>query len=401
MKHYDLIIVGAGPVGLATAYHSAKEGLKVLVVEQYQLHNQLSSSSGATRQFRLQYSEEYMSKLCLESLSYWDELQIETKVNLLSKVGSLWFGVSESSSTEGEIIEAMRTMDNLSISYDKLDSKAIENNFHFKNLPEDYMGLFQRNGGTINVYETIQVLKKLCDKKGNVDFVFDSEVQNINTQGIIEVTTSKNKYISGKLLLSTGPFANRLLNVKSQLKFEIWQMVSLYFKISEFNKDLPSWFAFEKETEHDPGFYYGFEHSTWDNEGYVRIAPAYASDIFNDPKERRINPNEEDIQRTINWVKKRLSFVDSKPEFITSCLASIPDGNQKMYLDFLKEGDNINKNVVIFSSGWAFKFVPLLGKICTDLIKRGQTKFDISHFRVWEEKQSKKLELVSKRRLPF
>jgi len=402
MKHYDLIIIGAGPVGLATAYHSAKVGLNVIVIEQYKLYNQLSSSSGATRQFRLQYSEEYMSRLCLESLPFWDELQSETNIELRSEVGSLWFGVSESNSSEGEIIESMRSMDKLNIQYDKLDHKSIEDNFHFRNLPDDYIGLFQKNGGTINVHETINVLKRLCDKTGKIDFAFESEVQKIKTKGTIEVTTLKNRYSSDKLMIATGPFANRLLNSASQLKFEVWQMVSMYFKRTDFSKDLPSWFAFEKRADSDPdqGFYYGFEHCNWDNQGYLRVAPAFATDKFKDPSQRQIE-NKNDIEYTVNWVKNRLHFLEPVPSYISTCLASIPDDEKKMYLDFLRDDYGVNKNVVVFSSGWAFKFVPLLGKICSDLLKDGETKFDISHFGILGEKQFKNFEHKSKRRLPF
>jgi hypothetical protein len=34
----------------------------------------------------------------------------------------------------------------------------------------------------------------------------------------------------------------------------------------------------------------------------------------------------------------------------------------------------------VFSSGWCFKFVPVLGRACADLAFTGQTSFDLSRF---------------------
>ena len=55
-----------------------------------------------------------------------------------------------------------------------------------------------------------------------------------------------------------------------------------------------------------------------------------------------------------------------------------------MFLDFAPASVAGNRNVVIFAGGWAFKYVPLLGKICADLALHGHTSFDISHFQISE-----------------
>ena len=42
---YDLIVIGAGAVGSATAYHAAKAGHRVLLLEQYAIDHQRGSST--------------------------------------------------------------------------------------------------------------------------------------------------------------------------------------------------------------------------------------------------------------------------------------------------------------------------------------------------------------------
>lgn len=58
-EHYDIIVIGGGPIGLATADPLGKRKTKTLVLEQFTFVNQLGSSVGVSRQFRIPYPQEY------------------------------------------------------------------------------------------------------------------------------------------------------------------------------------------------------------------------------------------------------------------------------------------------------------------------------------------------------
>ena len=101
--HYDVIVIGGGPIGQAAAYHLGLRKAKTLVLEQFTFGNQLGSSAGVSRQFRIPYPEQYMVKLVKQAIPFWDELQSRTPVPLRDKVGTLWFGNPAVHSTEGNI----------------------------------------------------------------------------------------------------------------------------------------------------------------------------------------------------------------------------------------------------------------------------------------------------------
>ena len=67
--NFDLVIVGAGCVGMAAAYYAVKEGKKVCLIEKGIIGSadRYWSSSFSARQNRVQYNEEYLTRFVLAS----------------------------------------------------------------------------------------------------------------------------------------------------------------------------------------------------------------------------------------------------------------------------------------------------------------------------------------------
>ena len=55
---WDVIVIGVGGMGSATAYHVAARGRKVLALEQFNIPNDLGASGGVNRIIRLAYAED-------------------------------------------------------------------------------------------------------------------------------------------------------------------------------------------------------------------------------------------------------------------------------------------------------------------------------------------------------
>src|SRR4051812_28429062 len=55
--HYDIIVIGAGGVGSAAAYHCARAGKRVLLLEQYTVGHQRGSSHGGSRIIRYTHNK--------------------------------------------------------------------------------------------------------------------------------------------------------------------------------------------------------------------------------------------------------------------------------------------------------------------------------------------------------
>lgn len=382
-RHYDVIVVGGGPMGLSTAYHLSKRKTRTLLLEQFTFFNQLGSSAGVSRQFRLPYPEPYMVKLVKESIPFWDELQSLTPTTLREKVGTLWFGDPAVHSTEGNIGEAEKALKALHVPYTTLTAAEIERDYHFRDLPSNYTGLFQPDGASIDLKATQKTLYDWNEASPLVTMEDESPVTRIEQKGrTFEVTTPKGTSVSEKLVLAPGPFAD---GVFSLLGFTIaatyWNMASAFYKKAQADIQYPTWFVFQNPVGDNGNEFYGFPEVSWNYPGYIRVASDFVIHPLDNPGQRTLVPNPQELAYTAAWVKDHMTGLDPTPHYTSTCLVALSKiPNKELLVDFAPSYVPNHENITIYATGWAGKFVPLLGRILADLSLDGHTPFDISHF---------------------
>ena len=382
MKDYDVIIIGGGPMGLATAAELSKSDKNTLLIEQFDFINQKGSSAGLSRQFRVQYAQKYMAELAVESQVYWHELQKTTSETLIDHVGSLWFGDPAISSQEGGIKAAMEVMDELHIPYEPLDAAQIEQRFPFKDIPPDYSGFFQKDGGIIDLAATQRALLAICQAAPNVKLMSQTPVTNIESlaSGEIIVSIPEGEVAGKKLVISPGSYINDILKHFSlSVNVDIWEMSSAYYKKIE-DIQLPTWFVFQEPQ--DTSLFYGFPEVEWAHPGYIRVAPDIPDKIISDPSQRNPLPSKKSLGYNEAWVKNHMIGLSPVSEFTATCLITLSQTDKELLLDTLPPSINNNENIIVYTGGWAAKFVPLMGKILSDLALTGSTRFNISNFKI-------------------
>lgn len=398
MKKYDIVIVGGGAMGLATAAQLSDSGKKILVLERFGFINQEGSSAGLSRQFRIQYAQDYMAQLVLDSEQYWDELQKHSKETLIDRVGSLWFGSPEVDSQEGGISAAMKVMDQLGVPYEKVDAETIEKKYKFKHIPKEYSGFFQKDGGIINLDATLRALFNIAYNAKNVDLIEYTEVLDVKSKanGEIIVTTNSHesrratkekdqKFKAEKLIVTSGAYTNEVLeHLGLHVNLDIWEMSSAYYKLKDKKTNYPTWFVFQEPQ--DTSLFYGFPAVDWANPGYIRVAPDIPDRIINSPEDRTGIPSDKSLRLNTQWVKRHMTGIEPEPEFTATCLIALSNNNKELLIDTAPDWVHNHENIIIYTAGWAAKFIPLLGKILSDLALQGSTEYDISNFTIdWQQ----------------
>ena len=391
-RHFDVIVVGGGPIGLAAAYHCARAGRSVLVLERFNFFNQSGSSNDLVRMFRTMYTQDFMADLAKASIGLWHDLEADAGEQLILMSGLLNFGdPNYASGPEGNLMAPIKNLKRLGMPYRILTVDEIEAEYPLKDLPRNFEGIFAPDNGCINVPLVLRSLYRLGLAYG-ATMRSHARVTGLELRGdgvSVAVEGDPQPYTAGKCIVAAGAYSNQVLAaIGIRLNLSIWEMVYEYYAANPGPEGtyFPSmWFQFLGNTGGDPAksnLFYGFPSVPWGPANLVRIAVDNAVNIISDPEQRQIAPSANDLSITADFVDRHCVGVDSRPNFCGTCLqTNVPDN---MYvLDFLPPSVGpACRNVAVFTAGWGFKLTPLIGRALGQLVLEGETEYDISEFRI-------------------
>lgn len=372
---YDVVVVGGGPIGLATAVAVADRGRSVAVLERDDFFTERGSSSGVERQWRHQYVERDIAALTLTSRRIWRDLERRVRRTLIHETGSLWFGDPLLHNSEGQIEAAAAVLDELSVPYEAVDVAALGSRFGFTGMPSGYQGLYQPQGGVIDVRGTRHSLLGLATALGchlragepvrELELVPDGA--RLHTPG--------GEIRASRVVVAASAWSGELVRpLGIDVDLVTLTLTSTYFRLAELSRDYPTWFNFRPSTPDDDFLYYGFGRAPWAGDDLVQ-ASGFAESA---PEAGALTDG---FTRVTDWVREHMR--DLVPEVVATsdCLAVLPaDPGRHFYLGSASGIVPHGENLVVCAGGWAFKFVPLFGEACADLALDGHSKYTLDEF---------------------
>jgi sarcosine oxidase len=315
----EVVVVGAGVMGLAAARALTQAGRDVVVCEQFQLGHDRGSSHGSARIVRVSYPVARWVQLAQESFPLWRELEAESGRTLLDLYGTLDLG------DWGPNRDALTAC---GAPFDVLDAGQIEHRFGIRTDPGD-RGLFQADGGIIRADEALAALADGVEvrERVRVDSI-DEDGDGVGAGGLRARVA----------VVAAGAWAPALAGVDATPTMET---VS-YF---DHGRPVPSLI----DTTAGPSSGYALA-----SPGGALKAGLHQSGRPTDPDEAGI-PDRELAARTAAWVERRFRGA-SAPTRTETCLYTTRENDE-----FLLERRG---RVVVGSacSGHGFKFAPVVGK---------------------------------------
>ena len=117
---FDCIVIGAGVVGLSTAWDLARnQHAKTLVIEQFPFPHSRGSSAGQSRIYRNAYTQPLYTQLMTMSMPTWKRIESLTKTKILTECGLLYGG---DSGTKSSVIKSLR---NNGLKYEYLAAQEV------------------------------------------------------------------------------------------------------------------------------------------------------------------------------------------------------------------------------------------------------------------------------------
>ncbi|MCB0128904.1 MAG: FAD-dependent oxidoreductase, partial [Caldilineaceae bacterium] len=113
----NIVIIGAGGMGTAAAYHLAKAGHAPLLLEQFTIGHTLGSSHGGSRITRYANPDFDDARVIPATYELWRTLEAETGETLLKLTGGLFLGPAD----EEFMVESIKALEANGYSYQPLD----------------------------------------------------------------------------------------------------------------------------------------------------------------------------------------------------------------------------------------------------------------------------------------
>src|SRR5438309_232449 len=169
----DVVVIGAGVMGLAAAWRLATAGVRVVVLEQFCVGHHHGSSHGSTRVFRVLYDDPVYVRMAQASIPLWRELEAASSVELLRMTGGVH-------ADDAGILALFRSaLESCGESVAELD--AVERRIRVPWLEAgDLPALWVENMGVISADATVDALHVLARDAGAA-LVEDASVEAIDS----------------------------------------------------------------------------------------------------------------------------------------------------------------------------------------------------------------------------
>lgn len=201
---FDVIVVGAGIFGLATAAELAARNYKVAVIDRFGSGHPATSSTGRSRGIRIAYDHPFYVRLALDAIRRWRELEQSSGLPILHLTGQVDFGLPDKL---GAIAAAVREAGG---AIDELDTKGLNRKLpHLLTQPGD-TGLFHADAGTVLSDAGMAALKAKVLAQGVA--LFEPErVIAIEPGNITQVVTDQRRLTAATVVIAAGPWSGALL----------------------------------------------------------------------------------------------------------------------------------------------------------------------------------------------
>ena len=340
VRSADIIIVGAGVMGAATARALRRSGRKVLLLEQFAPGHVRGSSHGRTRIFRFSYPDAEYVRMAQRSLALWRELERESGEQLLQTMGAIDLGTG---------IEAnAAALEECGAPFEMLGGRELTRRFPRVSLPASEEALFQPDGGVLAAERSVATFLRSA-AAGGAELVEGERVTNLEVRDdLVKAHTGHAVFEAPVAVVTAGGWARGLLATAGiDLPVRVTRETVAFFELlGDTPPPLVEWGSPSAYSLPSPG------------QG-IKAAQHIAGPETDPDDEGR--PSASSVEIVTEWIQRRFPNTNPTPHRIETCLYTNTE-DENFILQ--RQGP-----IVIGSpcSGHGFKFAPLIGERLANL----------------------------------
>jgi sarcosine oxidase len=205
---FDVAVIGLGATGSAALYRLSTRGQRAIGIEQFTPGHRRGSSHGETRIIRLGYFEHpsYVP-LVRAALALWRALESEAGEPLLTVTGVIELGAPDSTLVAGTLRSARAH----GLRHEVIEAAAVRRRFPALQVPADFVGVLQPDGGILFPEAAIRVQLALAQAAG-AEVRSDETVRAIEPAASgVRIVTERGVVTAERAIVAAGPWIKRLL----------------------------------------------------------------------------------------------------------------------------------------------------------------------------------------------
>ncbi len=355
MERRDTIVIGGGAMGSATAWHLARRGREVTLLERYGERHKLGASHGRTRNFNVAYPDPTYQAMLQEAAIWWRALEDESAATLLDLVGQTNHGA-------GVEVGAAEELTALGVEAAMLGVEEAQE--RWRGIRFDTRVLYLPQAGRVYAEDAVVVLQRRTAARGG-EVLLETPVEElrIREDGLVEVVTGPTTYVASTVVVTVGAWTDQLLGTQVALpRLVVTQEQPAHFAITDPDAVWPSY-------NHLPAAG-DARYDHWLSPVYGMLTPGegvkagwHGTGPVVDPDARSFEPEPVQLAALQKYAADWLPGVDPRACVPISCTYTTTRDE-----DFVLDRTG---PVVVGAgfSGHGFKFVPTVGRILADLVE--------------------------------
>jgi sarcosine oxidase len=366
-------VLGLGGIGSGAAYRLARRGGgDVVGLERFELGHARGASEDHSRIIRRSYHTPGYVRLAGAAYESWTDLESELGRHLVVRTGGLDLWPEGAAIPMDDYTSSLRQE---GVPFEELDAAEVMRRWPPWRLSDDVLAVFQPDGGILPASRCNDAHRRLAVEHGAM-LRDRAAVTDIHESGReITLDVEGERVVCEALVVCADAWTNDVLGMMGldPLPLTITKEQVVYLESADpgpFHPDrFPIWIWMD-----DPSFY-GFP-------AFGEPAPKLAQDVggpeLPHPDRRRDDPDPGALQRVRGFVEEHLPDAAGPERLVRVCqYALTPD--RDFVLDRVPGHPGV---LAVLGAAHGFKFASLFGDIAADLLLDGETKHDLSPFRI-------------------
>jgi monomeric sarcosine oxidase len=355
----SIVVVGAGCFGAWTAWHLARRGLRVTLIDAYGPGNTRSSSGGETRVIRMGYgAQEIYTLWSLRSLTLWKELSARSPDLLFHVTGFLWMAHERDPLSTA----TLATLQRVGIPHERIDRAGLESRWPQIDSGPVAWAMFEPESGVLMARRAVDAVAREAVEAG-AD-LRTGDVLPPRGEGRLDfvATRAGEKLDADAFVFACGPWLPKLFPEMLGERIFVTQQEVYYFGVPAGSARFappafPAWIDFRDEVYGVPDI---------EARGFKVALDRHGPPFDPDRGDRTGGETLAEVRRI---VAKRFPALGDAPLLATEVCQYENTSNGDFLIDRHPDLDNVW--LVGGGSGHGFKHSPAVGENVAQLVTEG------------------------------